>query len=173
MPVGPPPESPDAFSSDPRSVDLSKLMDSFAMEHELPNDNKNEGIEVANPPTEEEVVTYERLVPMLRAAHREMSELSKKKQDGIVNTLKIRNINRLLVKLESLLKNDPSKDFVELLDEESLPQNSDVVLLLSLWQAALTQYRNRYYGYDDRHMLRWFTVENPGRRIGDYDASDE
>jgi hypothetical protein len=38
---------------------------------------------------------------MLQAAHREMSELSKKKQDGIVNKLKIRNINRLLTEVIS------------------------------------------------------------------------
>ena len=75
-------------------------------------------------PTEQEAATYDRLVPMLEAAHREMSELSKKKQDGVVNALKIRNINRLLAELQRLLDNDPSRNFVELLDEETLPQNS-------------------------------------------------
>jgi hypothetical protein len=33
---------------------------------------------------------------MLEAAHHEMSELSKKKQDGVLNALKVHNINRLL-----------------------------------------------------------------------------
>jgi hypothetical protein len=107
-------------------------------------------------PTEQEAATYDRLFPMLQAAHREMSELSKKKQDGIVNKLKIRNINRLLTELYKLLEKDPSRDFVELLDEETLPQNSDVVLLLSQWQAALQQYKWRHSSYD-----RWLTVENP------------
>lgn len=109
-------------------------------------------------PTEQEAATYDRLVPMLEAAHREMSELSKKKQDGVVNALKIRNINRLLAELQRLLDNDPSRNFVELLDEETLPQNSDVVLLLSQWRAALQQYKRRRstdYG-------TWRTVENPG-----------
>lgn len=116
----------------------------------------------SNPPTEEEATTYDRLVPLLAAAHREMSELSKKKQDGIVNALKIRNINRLLRELKKLLDNDPSRDFVELLDEEGLPENSDAVLLLSQWQAALGQYKDRHYGYDmPRGERRWFTVENP------------
>jgi len=92
-------------------------------------------------PTEEQVTTYKRLVPMLEAAHREMSELSKKKQDGIVNALKIRNLNRLLTELSKLLERDPSREFVELLDEDTLPQNSDVVLLLSQWLEALNQYK--------------------------------
>lgn len=100
---------------------------------------------------------------MLDAAHREMSEFSKKKQDGIVNALKIRNINRLFAELRKLLENDASRDFVELLDEETLPQNSDVVLLLSQWQAALKQYKARHYGWDSTDN-RWFTVENPGTK---------
>ncbi len=93
---------------------------------------------------------------MLHAAHREMSELSKKKQDGVVNELKIRNINRLLTELRKLLENDPSRDFVELLDAETLPQNSDAVLLLSQWIAALQEYRRHYF-----YSSRWHTDENP------------
>lgn len=116
----------------------------------------------SNAPSEQEVAVYERLFPMLQAAHREMSELSKKRQDGIVNSLKIRNINRLLRDLKGIIEKDPSKDYVELLDEEELPQNSDVVLLLSQWQAALLQYKRRHYGRESSHdPERWFTVENP------------
>ena len=43
---------------------------------------------------------------MLEAAHREMTELSKKKQDGVVNTLKIKMINRLLTELSKVLNDD-------------------------------------------------------------------
>ncbi|MEU8178993.1 hypothetical protein AB0C14_39550 [Microbispora hainanensis] len=113
-------------------------------------------------PTNEQAATYDRLVPMLEAAHREMTELSKKKQDGIVNTLKIKMLNRLLSELSKVIENDPSYAFVDMLDEETLPQNSDAVLVLSQWQAALKQYRDRHYGYDSyEHESRWFTVENP------------
>jgi hypothetical protein len=116
-------------------------------------------------PTEEQAATYDRLVPMLEAAHREMTELSKKKQDGIVNTLKIKMLNRLLSELNKIIENDPSHAFVDMLDEETLPQNSDAVLILSQWQAALTQYKNRHYGHDIvTHHRRWFTIENPGER---------
>jgi hypothetical protein len=118
----------------------------------------------SNPPTEAEAATFDRLVPMLEAAHREMGELSKKKQDGLVNSLKIRNLNRLLTELRKLLEKDPSQGFVELIDEETLPQNSDVVLLLSQWQAALSQYKKRHYGWDVSIVKdRWFTVEHAGR----------
>lgn len=113
-------------------------------------------------PTDEQAATYDRLVPMLVAAHREMTELSKKKQDGIVNTLKIKMLNRLLSELSIVIENDPSYAFVDMLDEETLPQNSDAVLILSQWQAALAQYKERHYGYDSSGGgHRWFTVENP------------
>ena len=77
------------------------------------------------PPTDEQAATYDRLVPMLEAAHREMTELSKKKQDGIVNTLKIKMLNRLLSELSKVIEKDPSYAFVDMLDEETLPQNSE------------------------------------------------
>ncbi|SEH04135.1 hypothetical protein SAMN05444920_1662 [Nonomuraea solani] len=113
-------------------------------------------------PTDEQAATYDRLVPMLEAAHREMTELSKKKQDGIVNNLKIKMLNRLLGELSKVIENDPSYAFVDMLDEETLPQNSDAVLVLSQWQAALKQYRVRHHGYDrSTHAERWVTVENP------------
>ena len=113
-------------------------------------------------PTDEQAATYDRLVPMLEAAHREMTELSKKKQDGVVNTLKIKMLNRLLSELGKVIEKDPSYAFVDMLDEETLPQNSDAVLILSQWQAALKQYEARHHGYDSSaNEHRWFTVENP------------
>lgn len=118
-------------------------------------------------PTDEQAATYDRLVPMLQAAHREMTELSKKKQDGIVNTLKIKMLNRLLGELSKVIEKDPSHAFVDMLDDETLPQNSDAVLVLSQWQAALEQYKRRHHGYDSSiHADRWFTIRNP--RHDDY-----
>jgi hypothetical protein len=120
------------------------------------------------PPSEEQAAAYDRHVPMLEAAHREMTELSKKKPDGVVNTLKIKVINRLLAELSTVLEDDASRGFVDMLEEDSLPQNSDVVLVLSQWQAALTQYKATHHGYDaSRGNHRWFTTENPGSPYGD------
>jgi hypothetical protein len=97
---------------------------------------------------------------MLEAAHREMSELSKKRQDGVVNALKIKTLNRLLAELSNVIKDDPSHAFVDMLDEDTLPQNSDVVLILSQWKAALEQFKRTHYGTDSDYKQRWFTVEN-------------
>lgn len=113
-------------------------------------------------PTEEQASAYDRLVPMLEAAHREMSELSKKKQDGVVNALKIKMLNRLLTELSKVLEGDASHAFVDMLDEDTLPQNSDVVLVLSQWRAALNQYQEKHFGYDrETGEHRWFTEDSP------------
>lgn len=113
-------------------------------------------------PTDAQATTYDQLVPMLEAAHREMTELSKKKQDGVVNALKIKMLNRLLGELSKVIEKDPSHAFVDMLDEDTLPQNSDAVLVLSQWQAALKQYKGRHYGFDpSKSEHRWFTVEAP------------
>jgi len=122
--------------------------------------NSDRSKQTSQAPTENEAATYDRLVPMLEAAHHEMTELSKKKQDGVVNALKIKILNRLLTELGNILENDPSSEFVELIDDETLPQNSDVVLLLSQWRSALEQYKNVHYGFDGVSK-RWFTVESP------------
>jgi hypothetical protein len=110
-------------------------------------------------PSDEEAAAFDRLFPMLMAFVNEMSELSKKKPDGIVSPLKIRNINRLLTDLGKILDKDPSRAFVEMLDEETLPQNSDAVVLLSQWRAALSQYKALHHRKDPvTWEPRWYTA---------------
>jgi hypothetical protein len=46
--------------------------------------------------TDDQASRFDMLRPMMDSAYKEMGELSKKKQDGVVNELKIRHINRLL-----------------------------------------------------------------------------
>src|SRR3546814_11381451 len=111
--------------------------------------------------------------PMLEAAHKEMSELSKKRQDGILNELKVRYINRLLAEAHAALGDDPSLAFVELLNEDEFPQNSDAVLVLGQWLAAMKQFKDRHHGYaPDRSGSRWFMEEDHNPYIGDYYEGD-
>jgi len=113
-------------------------------------------------PTDAQVAQFDMVQPLLAAAHKEMAELSKKKQDGPVNELKIRHINRLLEAAEKSLNGDASTAFLERLDEETIPQNSDAVLVLSQWLAAMEQFKARHHKYDGSGH-RWFTQESPGR----------
>ncbi|MFF2482728.1 hypothetical protein [Paenibacillus sp. NPDC058071] len=111
-------------------------------------------------PTEAIVAKFEMLTPMLDSALLEMREFSKKKQDGVLNPLKVKVLNRLLYDLKEILSADPSTEYLDLLDDESLPQNSDAVLILGQFRAAMDQFRIKYFGYyNGTH--RWLTVENP------------
>lgn len=116
-------------------------------------------------PTQAEVDTYEMLHPMLDKIAFEVRELSKKKQDGALNELKAKMINRVLTQIKDLLKNEPSVQFLDLLDTDTLPTNSDAILIISQYAAALSAFHDKYYGYDElNHSHRWFTKEEPGIR---------
>lgn len=117
-----------------------------------------------NPPSDEQANKFDMVLPMIESAHKEMSELSKKRQDGVLNELKVRYINRLLAEAKEALGDDPSLAFVELLDESELPQNSDAMLVLGQWLAAMKQFKDRHHGTDPSmpgFSQRWFTRESP------------
>ena len=79
----------------------------------------------------------------------------------MLNELKVRHINRLLKQVHDVLGGDPSTHFLETLDETTLPQNGDAVLILGQWIAAIQHFRRRYNRYDGMESHRWDTQENP------------
>lgn len=112
--------------------------------------------------TEAQVEQYELLSPMLNAISGEIKELSKKKQDEVLNELKVAMINRILEQIKQLLSGEPTTQFLELLDDQILPTNSDAVLVLAKFQAAMGYFLRKYYGDDESiFSSRWFTTENP------------
>ncbi len=78
--------------------------------------------------------------PLLKAMFLEFKELSKKKPDGAVSKSKIKVVNRLLEKCRNLLQNELSIEYLDLLDEDDFPQNSDIVLMLSQYESAMDQF---------------------------------
>jgi hypothetical protein len=85
--------------------------------------------------------------PLLNAMYNEFKELSKKKPDGAVSKAKIEVVNRLLEKCREVLAGEASLDFLDLLDEDVVPQNSDVVLMLSQYHVAMDQFHASYHGW--------------------------
>jgi len=98
--------------------------------------------------TAQRAADWETVTPMLEAMFDQFKELSKKKPDGAVSKAKIGVVNRLLEKCRSVLADEDSLAFLDLLDEDDVPQHSDVVLMLSQYVAALKQFHSTYYGYD-------------------------
>ena len=99
-------------------------------------------------PSSEEVKKFEMLYPLINSDLSEIRELSKKKQDEPSNKFKVKTINKKLEIVKGILKNEPTYDFLELLDEDTFPSNSDAVLMISQFIKAMEQFRKRFYTND-------------------------
>lgn len=100
-----------------------------------------------NRPTKSQAEQFDMLFPILDSVFNEIKELSKKKQDGALNELKVKMTNRVLAKVKSILNDDPTVEFLDLLDEQVFPTNSDAVLIISQFKAAMQQYKDKHYGW--------------------------
>jgi hypothetical protein len=98
---------------------------------------------------------YDVVKPLLTAMYNEFKELSKKKPDGAVSKDKIKVVNRLLLKCRDILKDESSIEYLDLLVEDNVPQNSDVVLMLSQYEATMRQFYSIYNGRDGISR-KWF-----------------
>jgi hypothetical protein len=118
-------------------------------------------------PTEKNVEDYLLHKKMLESLASELRELSKKKQDGVLNLTKVKMINRVLRPLhDEIFVRIPASAFLDLLDEDDLPNNSDAVLVISQYEAAIKDFRDIYYRsyMDELHRRRvdfWATQEDP------------
>src|SRR5207249_7092247 len=100
---------------------------------------------------------YDTTRPLLDALYAEFQELSKKKPEATLSESKVKLINRLLEDVRIVLKDEPEFKYLDLLVNDSLPQNSDVVLIMSQYKAAMQSFRENYYGRDAQtRELRWF-----------------
>ncbi len=109
-------------------------------------------------PTEAQVAKFTYLSPMLDSAMTEMREFAKKKQDGIVSETKIRILNRLLTDIRGVLEHEESLAYLDLLSSEALPQNSDAVIILGQYRAALNSFKKRNYRSVNYENV-WITKE--------------
>ena len=87
-----------------------------------------------------------------------MRELSKKRPDTTLNKHKVKLINRVLIDLESILKDQPEGKYLDLLDDDEPPQNSDAVLVMVQYEKALGGFRQRYRDRIGSEYL-WITEE--------------
>ena len=109
-----------------------------------------------NKTTQDAVNQYELLNPLLTGIYKEMQELSKKKPDSPLNAFKVKAINRILEPIKEMLKMENTHAFLDVLDVDEMPTNSDVVLVLNQYMNAMKIFYEKYESYKD-----WFG--KPGR----------
>lgn len=100
--------------------------------------------------SDEQVKLYSTISPLLKSAFNEVKDFSKKKQDDLLNIKKVNMINRLLEKAKIVLQNESTVDYLDLLDENDLPSNSDAVLIMSQYISAMDKFHS-----DHCHISGW------------------
>ena len=128
-------------------------------------------------PTEAQVAKFRYLSPMLDSALSEMREFAKKKQDGIVSGMKIRILNRLLNDIKEILAREESLNYLDVLSDEELPQNSDAVIVLGQYRAALDSFEKRHHlKVGTMYERTWITkewIQERGEVEGENDEEGE
>lgn len=105
--------------------------------------------------TKEKASLHDTTMPLLKAMYTEFKELAKKKPEAAVSKSKIKLINRLLEKINIILKDEKSIEFLDMLEEDDIPQISDVTLILSQYVAAMAAFQQSHYGWDGKDN-NWF-----------------
>jgi hypothetical protein len=118
----------------------------------------------------EDVQEFEKLEQQLHSFLSEISELSKKKPNDPLNKFKLKFINGALDRLNKLLGNDrPFPDF-DLFDVDTLPTNSDVVVILAQYAAAAYRFRTNHTAKKDYNW--WWVINGKASDLRTEDPED-
>lgn len=92
--------------------------------------------------TEQEVHNFEKTQAQLDSIYQEISVLSKKKQDDALSIFKLKLVNKILDEVNLILGDTykPFDDF-DKFDEDNIPTNSDVVLVLGQYLECMEKLR--------------------------------
>lgn len=111
--------------------------------------------------TKNDVDLFEKLHAQLEGLYAEISALSKKSPTDGINKFKLKFINHILIELNKFLKGEyrPFLDF-ETFEEDDLPTNSDVILILSQYLNCMEKLRADNIHLD---MGRWYWIADGGK----------
>jgi hypothetical protein len=101
------------------------------------------------------------IYPMLVLSRDEMRTFYANNKDSVSNKLKVKMINKLINSAREFLVKEPILEYLEQLDEDMLPQNSDIVLILCQYIEALDQFKRKNQVYAGAGIYKWRTQENP------------
>ena len=92
--------------------------------------------------TEAEINNFEKVQAQLESLHSEISALTKKSQNDALNKFKLKFVNQSLEEANKLLGKNykPFEDF-EKFDENDLPSNSDVTMMLGQYLNCMEKLR--------------------------------
>jgi hypothetical protein len=117
--------------------------------------------------TREKASSYDGVIGVFVELFKELKELSKKRPEATLSASKVKIINRVLVDVRVCLEGEPEHKYLDLLDDDALPQYGDAVLILSQHEGALKGFRERCYGYSSGHGDDWFVKQDEDDHLDD------
>lgn len=79
----------------------------------------------------------------------EIKELSKKKPNDALNEFKVKKINKVLERVKKVISEDPSSVYLDILDIDELPTNSDSAIVLNQFNSAIKNFREKRSSYGE------------------------
>jgi hypothetical protein len=117
-----------------------------------------------------QVETFLKLQPQLNSAYDEISILSKKNPTESLNNFKLKFINSILSRANEILSNNykPFPDDFDLFNEDDIPNNSDVVFILSHYLTSLEKLRCDNIEKEVDYPHKWYWIID--NKISDYET---
>lgn len=113
----------------------------------------------------EEVERYEELLSKLMSIRNDIAALSSKKPGEPLNKFKIKYVNDVLMKINDLIGTDKPYDDFEVFDEETLPTNSDSLLIINLYINGMHRFKmhnssDQSIDFDWSHKEKVWNIED-------------
>jgi hypothetical protein len=113
---------------------------------------------------EDEVNNLGKLIVQLQGLHSEISLLAKKAPNDGLNLFKLNIVNKVLTRGNQILTGHykPFEDF-DNFNEEALPTNSDVTMILTLYIEQAERFRSDNMVYSDYKW--WYAINGKASKI--------
>ena len=97
----------------------------------------------------ENIQELEKLIGQLKALHSEIGQLARKSPNDGINSFKLKLINKTVARSNSLLgaEYSPFDDF-EGFDEDDMPSNSDITMIIAQYLEEAERYRSNHVGQE-------------------------
>ena len=113
--------------------------------------------------TQEEADAYDAVISVFTELFKELKDLGKKKPEAVLSSSKVRLLNKVLADVANCLEGAPDHKYLDMLDDEALPQYSDAILMLSQYDGALKAFRERHFGYQNHLGTHaWYVQKGKG-----------
>lgn len=110
--------------------------------------------------TQEKADAYDSFHQVFSHLYGELKTLGSKKPSDTLSASKVSIINRLLQDIRNNFDDEPEYKYLDLLDDDSLPQYSDAILILSQYEGALKGFKERYHGWDNMRDEHTWHIES-------------